>query len=64
MEIRGSTISESSHKKKQNDTKEAKPESDILKLEQNKAEDLQELEKLRLEMIEIRQTKVKICKTN
>ena len=60
MEIRGETISYSSHKKKQNDKKETQLAANILKLEQNLKEDnLQELEKLKLELTELRQTKVK-----
>ena len=60
MEIRGQTISYSSFKKKQNDKKEMQLADDILKLEQNLTEDkTQELEKLKLELTELRQTKVK-----
>ena len=60
MEIRGETISYSSNKKKQNDKKETQLAANILKLEQNLKEDnLQELEKLKLELTELRQTKVK-----
>ena len=59
MEIRGQTISYSSFKKKQNDKKEMQLADDILKLEQNLNEDkTQELEKLKLELIELRQIKV------
>ena len=59
MEIRGETISYSSHKKLQNDKKETQLAVNILKLEQNLKEDnLQELEKLKLELTELRQTKV------
>ena len=60
MEIRGETISYSSHKKKKNDKKETQLAANILTLEQNLNEDnLQELEKLKLELTGLRQTKVK-----
>ena len=59
MEIRGETISYSSLKKT-NDKKETQLAANLLKLEQNLKEDnLQELEKLKLELTELRQTKVK-----
>ena len=59
MEIRRQTISYSSFKKKQNDKKEMQLADDILKLEQNVTEDkTQELEKLKLELTELRQIKV------
>ena len=60
MNIRGQTISYSSFKKKQNDKKEMQLADDILKLDQNLTEDkTQELEKLKLELTELRQIKVK-----
>ena len=70
MELRGQTISYSSSKKKQNDKKKTKKNKtqqqkmqladDILKLEQNLTENkTKELEKLKLELTELRQIKVK-----
>ena len=60
MEIRGQTISYSSFKKKQNDKKEMQLADGILKLEQNLTDDkTQELEKLKLELTELRQINVK-----
>lgn len=60
MEIRGQTISYSSYKKKTNDKKETQIMEDILKLEQNLTEDkISELDLLKQELMEIRQTKIK-----
>ena len=60
IEIRSETISYLSHKKKQNDKKETQQASIVLPLEQNLTEDkLQELEKLKLELTELRQMKIK-----
>ena len=60
IEIRRETISYSSHTKKQNDKKETQIAANILPLEQNLTEDkLKELEKLKLELTEFRQTTVK-----
>ena len=59
MEIRGQTISYSSYKKKQNDKKEMQLAEKILQLEQNLNEEkMGELEKLKLELTELRQIKV------
>lgn len=60
MEIRGQTISYSSFKKKQNDKKEMQLTDEILILEQNLTDDkTHELEKLKSELTELRQIKVK-----
>ena len=60
MEIRGQTISYSAYRKKQNDKKEMHLAEKILKLEQNLTQDkMGELEKLKSEMTELRQIKVK-----
>ena len=58
IEIRGKQYP--THHKKKHDNKETHLAANILKLEQNLKEDnLQELEKLKLELTEFRQTKVK-----
>ena len=59
MEVRGQTISFSSHRKKQNDKKERQLAEEILKLEQNLTENkMEKLENLKLELTELRQIKV------
>ena len=62
MEVRGQTISFSSHRKKQNDKKERQLAEEILKLEQNLTKNKMEkfnLENFKLELTKLRQIKVK-----